>query len=253
MIKILLLSTVLLYLLPMIAFTQNKKTQNTPPSLVLSLEDAIKPGKVEEYIRATKEWLVQLKSDNVITTFNTFLETDDIINYLEPIPNLSAIDTSALKKSLASFQGTEPGQQRLSTIYWSKYSVWDRSSQLSYVPADPDTSPAAMPYFTWKHFQIRPDKESNFIDLAVKCKKIFQKHKIGRGYGVFCNIIGYQRPWYTVIFPGKDPGELYQWQKKMEQKLGPELKPLLKEIYEITQQITDGSGWTIKELSLTNK
>ena len=237
----------------MIAFAQNMKIQNVPPSLVLSLEDAVKPGKVEEYIKTTQEWLAQLKNDNVITTFNTFLETDDIVNYLEPIPSLSEIDESALKKSLASFHDTEPGQQRLSTIYWSKYSVWDRSSQLSYVPADPDASPAAMPYFVWKHFQIHPDKEKVFIDLIVKCKEIFQKHKIGRGYGIFCNIIGYQRPWYTVIFPGKDPGELYQWQKKMEQELGSELKPLLNKIYNITEQITDGSGWTIKELSLTDK
>jgi len=237
----------------MTAFAQNMKIQNVPPSLVLSLEDAIKPGQIEEYIQYTKKWIEQLKDKNVKTTFNTFLETDDIINYLEPIPSLSGIDEGALKKSLASFHDTEPGQQRLSTIYWSKYSVWDRSSQLSYVPADPDPSPAAMPYFVWKHFQIHPDKEKVFIDLAVKCKEIFQKHKIGRGYGIFCNIIGYPRPWYTVIFPGKDPGELYQWQKKMEQELGSELKPLLNEIYEITEQITDGSGWTISELSFINK
>ncbi len=237
----------------MTAFAQNMKIQNVPPSLVLSLEDAIKPGQIEEYIQYTKKWIEQLKDKNVKTTFNTFLETDDIIDYLEPIPSLSGIDEGALKKSLASFHDTEPGQQRLSTIYWSKYSVWDRSSQLSYVPADPDPSPAAMPYFVWKHFQIHPDKEKVFIDLAVKCKEIFQKHKIGRGYGIFCNIIGYPRPWYTVIFPGKDPGELYQWQKKMEQELGSELKPLLNEIYEITEQITDGSGWTISELSFINK
>jgi hypothetical protein len=39
----------------------------------------------------------------------------------------------------------------------------------------------------------------------------------------------------------------------MEQKIGSELKPILDKLYDITEQITEGIGWTIPELSLTNK
>lgn len=222
-------------------------------TFVLSLEDAVKPGMIDEYIQATKEWIELLKKERVNTSFNTFLESNGIVNFLEPMVNLSDLDERALNKALVSFHCTELGQKRKSTIRWSKYSVWSRSSQLSYNPMEPDTPANEMPYFVWKHIQLYPEKDNTFLDIATKFKEIFQKHEIGRTYGIFCNIIGYERPWHTIIFPGEDPGELYKWQQEVEQELGSELKPILEKLYCITEQITDGSGWTMPELSLMNK
>jgi len=250
--RIKLLSAALLSLFPATVFLQDKEPPNVP-HLVLSLEDAVKPGMIDEYIQTTKEWIELLKNKKVKTTFNTFLESNDIVNYLEPMSNISDMDQRALNQALESFHRTELGQKRQSTIRWSKYSVWSHSSQLSYEPVNPNTSTNNMPYFVWKHIKLHAGNESTFIDVATKFKEIFQKHSVGRGYGVFCNIIGYERPWYTVIFPGKDPGELYKWQQEMEHELGSELKPILDKLYDITEQITEGSGWTIPELSLTNK
>ncbi|MGB2763407.1 MAG: hypothetical protein WBC02_09400 [Candidatus Aminicenantaceae bacterium] len=250
--RIKLLSAALLSLFPITAFFQDKEPPNVP-TFVLSLEDAVKPGMIDEYIQTTKEWIELLKNKKVNTTFNTFLESNGIVNYLEPMFSMSDMDKSALNEALESFHRTELGQKRQSTIRWSKYSVWSPSSQLSYNPVNPDALPNNMPYFVWKHIQLRTGNESTFIDVATKFKEILQKHSVGRGYGVFCNIIGYERPWYTVIFAGKDPGELYKWQQEIEQELGSELKPILDKLYDITEQITEGSGWTIPELSLTNK
>ena len=167
--------------------------------------------------------------------------------------NMSDMDIIALNKALESFHSTELGQKRQATIRWSKYSVWFRSSQLSYEPANPNAPPNNMIYFVWKHIQLYAGTESRLLEVATKFKRIFQKHDIGRGYGVFCNIIGYKRPWYTVVFAGEEPGEFYKWQQEMEQNLGSELKPILDKLYDITEKITEGSGWTIPELSLTNK
>ena len=249
--RIELLSTALLSLFPTTAFLQNKEPPNVQ-YLVLSLEDAVKPGMIDEYIQTTKEWIKLLKNKEVKTSFNTFSESNGIVNYLEPMFSMSDMDKRALNDALESFHRTELGQKRQSTIRWSKYSVWSRSSQLSYNPVNPDASTNNMPYFVWKHIKLHAGNESTFIEIATKFKEIFQKHRVGRGYGVFCNIIGYERPWYTVIFPGKDPGELYKWQQEMEQELGSELKPILDKLYDITEQITEGSGWTIPELSLTS-
>jgi hypothetical protein len=250
--RIKLLSLVLLSLFPTTAFLQDKETHNVP-TFVLSLEDAVKPGMIDEYIQTTKKWIELLKKKKVSTSFNTFLESNGIVNYLEPMFSMSEVNQRALNKDLESFHRTELGQKRQSTIHWSKYSVWSRSSQLSYKPVNPNPPPNNMIYFVWKHIQLRAGNESTFMDVAAKFKEIFQKHSVGRGYGVFCNIIGYERPWYTVVFPGKDPSELYKWQQVMEQELGSELKPILDKLYDITEQITEGSGWTIPELSLTNK
>lgn len=250
--RIELLSAALLSLYPTTAFLQDKKPPYVP-SIVLSLEDAVKPGMIDEYIQTTKEWIALIKKRKVKTTFNTFLESNDIVNYLEPMFSMTDMNQRALNDALESFQRTELGQKRQSTIRWSKYSVWYRSSQLSYKSVNPDAPPNTMPYFVWKHIQLRAGNESIFIDVATKFKEIFQKYNVRRGYGVFCNIIGYERPWYTVVFTGKDPGELYKWQQEMEEELGSELKPILDKLYEITEQITEGSGWSIPELSLTNK
>lgn len=250
--RIKLLSTASLSLFPTIVFLQDKELPNVP-SLVLSLEDAVKPGMIGEYIQTTKEWIELLKNKKVKTTFNTFLESNGIVNYLEPMFSMSDMDQRALNEALESFHRTELSQKRQSTIRWSKYSVWFRSSQLSYKPVNPDTSTNKMPYFVWKHIQLRAGNENTFIDVATKFKEIFQKYSVGRGQGVFCNIIGYERRWYTVIFAGKDPGELFKWQQEMEQELGSELKPILDKLYDITEKITEGSGWTIPELSLTDK
>lgn len=247
-----LLSLALLSLSPATAFLKNKEVHNVP-TLVLSLEDAVKPGMIDEYIQTTKKWIERLKKKKVNTSFNTFLESNGIVNYLEPIFSMSEVNQRALNKDLESFHRTELGQRRQSTIHWSKYSVWTRSSHLSYKPVNPNPPPNNMLYFVWKHIQLRPGSENTFIDVATKFKEIFQKHSVGRGYSVFCNIIGYERPWYTVVFPGKDPGELSKWQQLMEQELGSELKPILDKLYDNTEQITEGSGWAIPELSLTNK
>jgi hypothetical protein len=250
--RVILLLAALLSLIPATVFVQDKQPPKLP-TLVLSLEDAVKPGMLEEYIQTTKEWIEQLKEKKVKTTFNTFSESNGIVNYLEPMFNMSDIDQSALTAALESFHRTESGKKRQSTIRWTKYSVWLRSSQLSYVPVHPDTPPNSRPYFVWKHIQLRADSEGTFLDIASKFKEIFQKHGVGRPYGVFCNIIGYERPWYTVVFAGKDPGEFYEWQKATEKELGSELRPILDRLYATTEKITEGSGWSIPELSRTNK
>jgi hypothetical protein len=247
-----LLSAVLLILIPATMLVRDDEPNN-PPAFVLSLEDSIKPGRLDEYMQTTKEWIEELKKKKVNTSFNAFSESNGVVNYLEPMFNMSDIDHSALTKALESFHRTESGKKRLSTILWVKYSVWLRSSQLSYVPLHLEGPPISRPYFVWKHIQVRADSESAFEDVASKFKEIFQKHGVGRPYGVFRNIIGYERPWYTVVFAGKDPGELYQWQQAMEQELGSELKPVLDRLYAAIEKITEGSGWALSELSLTNR
>ena len=77
--RIKLLSTALLSLFPTIVFLQDKELPNVP-SLVLSLEDAVKPGMIGEYIQTTKEWIELLKNKKAKTTFNTFLESNGIVN-----------------------------------------------------------------------------------------------------------------------------------------------------------------------------
>jgi hypothetical protein len=246
-----LLSAVLLILIPAMMLVRDNEPPD-PPMLVLSLEDAIKPGMLDEYTQTTKEWIEQLKKKKVKTTFNTFSESNGIVNYLEPMFNMSGMDQAALSGALESFHRTESGKKRQSTVRWTKYSIWLRSSQLSYVPVHPDAPPNSMPYFVWKHIKLRAGSEVTFLDIASKFKEIFQKHRVGRPYGVFCNIIGYERPWYTVVFAGRDPGEFYEWQKAMEKELGSELKLILYRLYAATEKITEGSGWSRPELSLTN-
>ncbi|MGD8780878.1 MAG: hypothetical protein PVH88_18170 [Ignavibacteria bacterium] len=246
------LPAILLSLLPTTIFSQDNESV-IAQSLVLSLEDAVKPGMIEQYTQIMKQWIEQLKNDDVKATFNSFLETNCVVNYLEPINNLNDVDKRVLDKILKSFAHTELGQKRNLTIRWSKYSVWNNSNQLSYKPIHPDISPNEMPYFAWKHIKLYTDKEDIFLELARKFKEVFTRHNIGRGYGVFCNIIGYENPWYTIVFSGKDPGELYLWQKEMEQELGPELKLVLNQLYGITEQIIDGNGWVLHELSYENR
>jgi hypothetical protein len=249
MTKITLPSAGLISLLPHKMLSQDRM-QVKEKSLFLSLEDAVKPGMIEEYIETTKEWIKILKYKNIKTSFSTFLETNDIVNYLEPIDSMPEADESSLYEEVESFQNSDAGKKRASTIRWSKYSIWAHSDQLSYKPTNPKVPPNAFPYFVWKHICLPQQKESTFIDTAKKFKEIFQKHNVERSYGFFWNIIGYKRPWYTVIFPGKDPEELNNWLHVMERDLGLELKPLLDRLYNSIEQLIDGNGWSIPDLSI---
>ncbi len=249
--KVEILSSILISLSAITAFGQKEEPPPIPP-FVLSLEDAVKPGMMNQYKESMKKWIELLKNEKVETMFNAFAEQNGIVNYLEPLSNLSEINNRALNKALEKFHNTEWGQKRQASLRWSLYSVWFRSDKLSYRPATPSTSPKGMVYFIWKHIRLRPEAEIKFNEIATKFKKVFQRQNIGRGYGVFRNIIGYEMPWYTVVFPGKDPGELYEWQNKIERELGDELKRILDELYDIADEITEGRGWTLQELSLIN-
>jgi len=243
------ISSVLSGLCPATAFLQDKKS----PVYMMSLEDAVRPGMMDQYMQATGEWIALLKKEKVPASFSAFLESDGIVNYLETMVPASDPASTAPIESLARFHQTESGRKRQSAVRWSRYSVWIRSERLSCAPENPDAPPGTLPYFVWKHIRVCPGRESAFEDAAAAFREIFRKKGVRRGYGVFRNIIGYERPWYTVIFAGTDPGDLYAWQIKMKQELGSQAGPVLERIHAVAERITDGSGWTVPELSYTNR
>ncbi|RPH37883.1 hypothetical protein EHM92_01530 [bacterium] len=209
---------------------------------------------MEEYTEYTKKLIDLIRELNVGIAFSAFGSESGCMDYNQRItgpcdfgPKLEAWDTvhAALLK-------IEWGKKRLNSVEWSRYSVWERSGELSYEPAHPEPDQSRPTYFVWKNLRLRAEKEKDFIETGRQVRAFLEKKNIERGYNVFRNLIGYEGPLYTVIFPGRDPVESQAWLQQTGRNLAFGLLPFLPQLMASVEQTADFEGRAMPELSLVS-
>jgi hypothetical protein len=228
-------------------------TDPSPPRTILfTLEEKVRSGCIEEYTEHTKKLIELIRELDPGICFSAFGSDEGQMNYNQRINNPCDIGLKleAWGKVQETLLETEWGRKRLSTIEWSRYSVWERSAELSYDPLLPDPDPNQLTYYLWKNLRVRAEKEMEFIETGCQVRAFLEKENFRRGYSVFRNRIGYEGPLYTVIFAGRDRDEANGFLKETGRTLGLALLPFLPPNMGSVDQMTDFEGRAVSGLSL---
>ena len=219
---------------------------------VVTLLENVKPGMMDLYVEGTKGWIAEIKKMKPEITFSAFDDNYGSVEYLATVRSFTEIESiiNCWKEADEKIHGTEWGEKRGTTINWSKIEVWWQISELTYIAKESDPSSSDMPYFIWENIRVNSKNEKRFMECAAKIREHYQKYGIKRSYGFFRNIIGVQGPYFGIVYPGKDPSEIFQWHRTLPRKFNAELKERLDALYLLADEVTEGSGWALPELSL---
>ncbi len=225
------------------------------PLLLFTLEEKVRPGCMAEYTTQTKKLLDLIRRLNLGIAFSAFGSDNGYMDYNQRIqsrcdygPKLEAWD-----KVQEACLATEWGEERLKAIEWSRYSVWERSAELSYEPAHPVPDPSELQYFVWRNLRVRTEKEKAFLEIGCQIRDFLRTKGIERGYNVFRNVIGYEGPLYSAIVAGKDPGELNGLLQELGRRFTFDLLPFVPGLMSSIEKMTDFQGWAMPELSIKAK
>lgn len=225
------------------------------PMFLFTLEEKIRPGYLEEYKDLTKKWINLIRELKVGIGFSAFGSEDGYMDFNQRIsgPCDFGAKLEAWGRVQEALLATEWGKKRLTTVEWSRYSVWQRSAELSYQPLHPDPDPKHLTYFIWKDVRVRAEKEKEFLDTGREIRAFLEEKNIERGYNVFRNLIGHEGPLYTIVFAGKDSDEANEYLKMTGKNLGLALLPFLPGITEAVEHTTDFQGRAMPDVSLPGK
>jgi hypothetical protein len=241
-----------------LALTSSQKPQKPaarPPVLVFVLEEQVRPGCMKDYIDCTKTWIELMRDVDPKMAFSAFGDAESFVEFNERIGGFEDIGRTlgVWAKFTDMLPGTEWGRKRLAAVSRSRYSVWQRSAELSFEPATPHPDPRTLTYFEWGIVRLRPDMEGEFFEAGIRIRELFQESGINRGYSVFRNVIGYEGPTYSVIFAGRDPAEFDSWRKKSMKELSPRLPSLLRQLAPSIVDTQEIQAWSRPELSLPGR
>jgi hypothetical protein len=191
-----------------------------------------------------------MRSSGIALTFATFGDSDGNVEYNAPVARLEDIGPTLRAWAAAEdhLHNSVWGRRRQAAVHWARYSLWWQSPELSY--RSPKPSAVKMPYFIWKNLRLHPADEPLFLETAARIRALLEANSIDRGLGVFRNISGAEGPLYTIIIPGRDPSELDDWLDSTWNDRRAELQPFLDELCKTIEEITEGRGWDLPELSL---
>ena len=222
---------------------------------LFTLEEKVRPGCMEEYKDTTKKWINLIRELKVGIRFSAFDGGDGYMDFNQRISGISDLGPKLAAWGMVqeALLATEWGKKRLNTIEWSRYSVWERSAELSYKPLDPNPDPKQLMYFIWKDVRVRAEKEKEFLEIGREIRDFFDERKVERGYNVFRNLIGHEGPLYTVIFAGKDADDADAFLKEAGRRFALDLLPHFPRIMPLVEKTSDFRGWEMPELSLKSQ
>jgi hypothetical protein len=223
------------------------------PGYVVSREERFALGARQDYVDGTRRWIALIRDSDVRLTFTTFGDSDGNVEFNVPVARLEDVGATLRAWAAAESQlgDAEWARRRQAALKWSRYSLWWQSPELTY--RSPRPSAVDMPYFVWKNLRLHPAAEPAFLEAAARIRALFEVEPLDRALGVFRNISGADGPTYTVIIPGRDPGELAAWQQSIWTERRAQLQPLLDGLCLGIEEVTEGRGWTWPELSLKRK
>ncbi len=217
------------------------------------ITDQVKPGMREVYVETTKRWIAEMKSEGITMNFNCFRDMHGNFEYgsreykLEEIGELLELWNQAK----ALMEASEWGRRRKEAIVSSKFTIWHTDLELSYYRlTSPELPPGQATFFEYFSFRVSPANESDFIIALEGIKGLCEKNGIGRPYTVFRNLVGDAGPFFTVVFPARDPGDSQNFKERLKQTLGKEFDSLVQAMLSSSEEVTASQGWTESDLSM---
>jgi hypothetical protein len=219
------------------------------PGYVLSREERFATGARQDYVEGTRKWIEAMRGSEIGLTFSTFADTDGNVEYNVPVARLD--DVGLALRAWATAEDLlghgEWARKRQAALQWSRYSLWWQSPDLTYRPPKP--GPGDRRYFVWKNLRLRPANEQAFLEAAERIRALLSEAPLDRALGVFRAVSGPEGPLYTVVIPGRDPGELTAWQEAAWKQLRARERPLIDGLCGAIEEVSEGRGWDMPELS----
>lgn len=222
-----------------------------PPYTAMHVEN-VKPGMIDEYVEGTKKWIEAIKKEGIGLFFFCFRDKEGNYHYGVPYSKWADVDELQEKwgKAAAILRNTDWGRKRQAAINWSRYESWFHAAHLSYMPKEPSENPMELMYSGWANVRVSHTNESKFNELMLQLKGVYEEYGITRGYNVYRNILGVNGPFYVIVWSAKDPADMYKWQQESWAKLGEATKPIFDQLMDIAEEMQEGNGWVMPELSL---
>lgn len=213
-------------------------------------EEHVSPGMVKQYEAATKAWIAAIDKAGLPLYFFAMKDMNGTYTYIVMINKFAEIDTiGGYWAQATKLLDEKTAAERRDSIQWSRYTIWLGMPQFSYSPAKPELTMESAMYMEYADIRVRAKDEHAFIGAVMKIKAVYEKHGINRGWEIYRGIVGMQGPAYTVVWAGKDPGDVWGWFMSLKPEFNAELMPVMQELAGLMEGEVQGRAWMKPELS----
>ena len=231
--------------LPLLLQAQEAKVQK-----FVVHEDVVKPHKMMEYEKVSKEFVATLKKHAGPEAAFMAMSSDDMrYIFISPIDNMAALDQNPFAK-LEESMGKEATKElfnKWGDMYETHYDyVLNLNPSLSYNSGS--IMEEGINYRKIEYYYILPDKMDEAFAIAKEWKELHASNNIASGYRVYSGGMGTE-PMLMVVNWAKDPVEMEKQGMMVRETLGEAGKALYVRTMALTKRMESITGWMRPDLS----
>ena len=175
--------------------------------LVMIHEDPVYPGKVADYVKASKTFLENAKKYKLEDSFAVFQASDGTFSNCVLIENMAELDTNPMA-AMAEGMGKDAFRAMFTDFDKCYASHRDymllRSACLSYMPEGEVFFGEDKPFRKYQTFYYTPENQEALGELLEKIQKLSMEKKPKMHYNIYISRFGTAENYFMVEFAAKD-------------------------------------------------
>lgn len=218
-------------------------------------QDNVKPSKVMDYEKASKDFKEACESHNVKTSWATASTNDMTYFYISEIENMAELDERPFA-DMAKAMGDKFGDlfDAFDKCYDSHSSyIIHLVKDLSYMPDGYDMAKDDMNYRKWFYIYFTPQNARKIREGMEAVKKLYESKNAIEHYRIYRNGFGTAEDYYLVAVSSKDEIDGATKSKENEKLLGPNVWDTMKKVMDYAERFEEVSGRMRPDLSYTPK
>lgn len=220
--------------------------QAPPRGQLLSIyEEQVKPGRVAEYERLSREFLDTLRQAGASGPSFDFsvMSTDDFrYIWVVPVANMAALDQ--MERDWEAV-GKKVGEQRWGDLmrragepvqHYAHFLVRE-APDLSYMPEHVENAGPENTACRLDHFYMHPGSDAAVRKFGTAWRELLNRRKVRRGFRVYASTHGPELPVWTVMACGRDAQHIASLDQHQQQAIGEEGSKLLQQFWSLVRRV----------------
>ena len=218
-------------------------------------QDNVKPSKIGDYEKTSKEFNAACTEHNVQATWFTAMSSDFKYFYITPIENMADIDKrpfADMAKALGDKWGAMFDDFDKCYDSHGDY-ILVRDNELSYMPEGVTNAPEDESYRKWLYMYYTPENGDKVREGMKAVKELFKSKESTEHYRVYRNGFGSIESFYMVSISAKDRIDSAQREKANEEVLGPDRWETFNKVMNNISRMEEYNGEMRPDLSYSPK
>lgn len=216
-------------------------------------EDQVKPSKIQEYEKVSKEFAEACKTHKLPdVSWNTAATTTGRYLTIAPIENMAELDKNVFTPLMEKM-----GEDAFTDIFKRFNECYDKhgdyvvylNNELTYMPEGVSTTTEGENFRKWHFLHVAPNNIQNLKGKLKEIRTMFAKKGSKEYYRVYHNGFGNMGDYYVVVLSAKDAEDYEKKSAANDVLIGVEGKELLGEMFKYVLKYEVETGEMRPDLS----